>query len=361
MKEKPTKIEQNIYILENGKYKVVMDYINQTTNKKSKIRKTFATLRLARKFRNEFDAKRKLNLIPQNHFQKVTLGQMIDLMKNQKKVNKTFDDIVRHFDDIKYHFGPEMLIHKIDTSAINGLTQYLKKRPKKGRHKGTLSNQSIDHVLKELRFLLNQAEERGFIDKVPKIKFLGNYGQRNFSLTLDEFMKVVEHLPDSPHPHRAMLIMALNTGQRASDLSSMTWDQVKDDHIVYRSTKTQRNGIHAPLMKVTKDILEAHKAKSTSDYIFTNPRSGQPQQSFRKALNSACKKAGVERFTMHHMRHLATTVLLEATNGDRDLVKRIIGWSNMEMIDRYGHIGDRAIPAFEKLNQRLAFGLANAS
>ena len=68
------------------------------------------------------------------------------------------------------------------------------------------------------------------------------------------------------------------------------------------------------------------------------------------------------------MRHLAATVLLEYTNGDRDLVKRImeytngdrdlvkriIGWSNMEMIDRYGHIGNRAIPAFSKMNQRLA-------
>ena len=360
MKVKPIKIEQNIYRLENGKHKVVMDYINQATNKKAKTRKTFSTLGQARKYRNEFDAKRKLNLTPQNHFKKVTLGQMVDIMKDQKKDLNSFDDITRHLDDIKYYFGSEKLIHKIDEAEIKGLTRHLQRRPKKGRHKGTLSNQSIDHVLKELRSLLRQATEKGFIDKVPKIKFLRNYGQRDFTLTLDEFKKVIEHLPDSPHPHRAMLIMAMNTGQRASDLANMTWDQIKDDHIVYRSTKTQRNGIHAPLMQITKDALEAHKAQSTSDYIFINPKSGEPQKSLRKALRTACKKAGIEPFTMHHMRHLATTVLLELTNGDRDLVKRIIGWANMDMVDRYGHIGDRAIPAFEKLNQRLTSGLANA-
>jgi hypothetical protein len=32
-------------------------------------------------------------------------------------------------------------------------------------------------------------------------------------------------------------------------------------------------------------------------------------------------------------------------------VKRVIGWSSMAMVDRYGHIGHRAIPAFENINE----------
>jgi integrase len=148
-----------------------------------------------------------------------------------------------------------------------------------------------------------------------------------------------------------MLLMALNTGQRRGDLTKMTWSQVRDDHVVYRSSKTRKQGIIAPLMPVTKAALEELRGCFDSPFIFVNPRSGKPIFDIRVALSSACERAGVERFSMHHLRHLATTVLLEATNGDRDLVKRVIGWSSMAMVDRYGHIGHRAIPAFENINE----------
>lgn len=215
-------------------------------------------------------------------------------------------------------------------------------------------------MLKELRYLLREAYERDLIDKVPTILFVGNHGRREFRLDMDGFLKVVNHLPEPPYPHRAMLLMALNTGQRRGDLSMMTWDQIKTEHVVYRSSKTQREGISAPLMPETKAALDVLRENSDSSFIFVNPVTGKPLKDIRKSLTTACQLAGIERFTMHHMRHLATTALLEETNGDRDLVKRVIGWSSMEMIERYGHIGHRAIPAFESLNARVVIGLNSA-
>jgi integrase len=148
-------------------------------------------------------------------------------------------------------------------------------------------------VLKELRYLLREARRREWIPRVPEIPFLGNYNHRDFRLDMDGFLSVLDELPEPPQPHRAMLLMALNTGQRRGDLTQMTWSQVRDDHVVYRSSKTRKQGIIAPLMPVTKAALEELRGCFYSPYIFVNPRSGKPIFDIRVALRSACERAGV--------------------------------------------------------------------
>ena len=357
MKGKIRTIEPNIYQLESGKVLVEMNFTHPQTGRKSKKRRVFPNLSQAKLWKKQFKAQQTLGTLSMVNKPQVTLGEMIDLVKTLKADLKTFDDIERHLGDIATFFQPEKPLGKISPTAIKGFTIWLKNRPKKRYHRGFLSNESIDHVLKELRFLFREAHRRDLIEKVPEVPFVGNHGHREFKLDMDGFLKVVHQMPEPPYPHRAMLLMALNTGQRRNDLALMTWDQIKADHVVYRSSKTQREGIFAPLMPQTKVALDDLRGRFDSQFIFVNPRNGQPLRDIRAALATACKRAGVERFTIHHMRHLATTVLLEATNGDRDLVKRVIGWSSMEMIDRYGHIGHRAIPAFESINARLDTGL----
>ena len=43
--------------------------------------------------------------------------------------------------------------------------------------------------------------------------------------------------------------------------------------------------------------------------------------------------------------------------GDCDLVKRVLGWSSMDLFDRYGQIGNRAVTAFNTIKAQLANGL----
>lgn len=356
MKVKPIKIEKNIYILENGKYKVDMNYYNTTTNKKARTRKYCDTLQEARVFREEFRAKVTLNLLPMQD-EKVSLGFMIDYCLEIKQDRKSFDSIQRHLNEIGEYFGRDRKLETIKDRDVRTFTRHLKTREKKGYHCGKLSNQSIDHVLKELRFLLRAAEKQRYIQDRPEVKFLGNYGHRKLALDVDQLKKVIGELPAEPFPHRAMCWMALNTGQRRTDLANMTWDQLieteKGTIVEFKSTKTHKEGMMAPLLDPTKEALERLRKYSQSEYIFPNPKTGKPYKDIRKALTSACERAGVERFTMHTMRHLATTVLLKASKGDRDAVYRIIGWAKIDTMDRYGHVGDRAFSIFETLNKSL--------
>lgn len=366
------RIEPNIDLLENGHFQVDLYLTNPNTGNRERMRKTFRSLQSARSFRKRKRAQNELGLWKHTAGDPVTLEQAIELARREKiktyrKRNRgkmlpddvtppTYTTMLMHMEEIKAYFGAQTFIQSIDEDWIDTFADHLLTRPKKGFHKGTLSNQSVDHCLKEVRYILRLAHKNRYLSHVPVINFIGNYGTRDFQLDMDAFIEIVKVLPDPPKPHRAFLLMALNTGQRLSDLSAMTWAQVKSTYVVYRSSKTQKENIKAPLMPITSQALHALKLSQDQQYlhIFINPLTRKPIKGIGKTLETACKKTGVPRFTMHHMRHLATTVLLECTNGDRDLVKRIIGWSNMDMIDRYGHVGNRAIPAFEKMNKQLS-------
>lgn len=364
---KPRRVETNIFQTENGNYLVDIYLTNQFNGKRQRIRKTCRNLSEARQIRHEQRALNDLRRWDCKPRQTVTVNQIITLALEEKvrsyhRRNPTLEkdakpssyaDMENRLVVVGNFFGGKTPIEKINEPWIDRFTDHLRRLPNQRRNKTSLSNQSIDHHLAELRYILRLAHRQEFISRMPHIPFLRNYGEREFDLDMDTFIQVVNELPEPPKPHRALMLMALNTGQRRSDLMGMTWDQVKETHVVYRSSKTGRRGIKAPLLGVTKTALNALRPSARNEHIFINPKTGRPLTDARKSLTNACKKLGVPRFTLHHLRHLATTVLLEYTNGDRDLVKRIIGWSSMEMIDRYGHIGHRAIPAYREINQAL--------
>lgn len=302
------RIETNIDQLENGLFQVDLYLKNPHTGIRERIRKTFPSLQSARSYRKRKKAQNSLGLWRYEVGDPVSLEQAIELAKREKiktfrKRNRgrmlpqtslppSFDDMLRHMKEILAFFGAQTLINTIDEEWIDDFADHLLRRPKKGFHKGTLSNQSVDHCLKELRYTLRLAHKDKYLLHMPAINFVGNYGEREFELDMESFIEVIKVLPEPPQPHRALLLMALNTGQRASDLSSMTWEQVKPTYVVYRSSKTQKENIKAPLMPITAQALEelAESQQKASSQIFINPLTNLPIKKIGKSLKSACKK-----------------------------------------------------------------------
>lgn len=356
-------VESNIYSLENGNFLVDLHFTN-SIGQRQRIRRTCESLSLAKKARRELRARLQVGLPNPLFESRITLKEAIDHALQEKVIRhqrrnrhlsandlpKSYADMIRIMSDIEVFFGSEFPLERIDDSQVDRFTTFLFQRPKRRYHNGRLSTATINRTLTQLKFLLRVSHQKGFIESVPYVQLFREEGRRELEIDLPTFIQVVNDMPPAPFPHRALLLVALNTGQRASDLLSMTFCQIKKDHIEYRSSKTGRQSIKAPLLEVTRKAVAELRRWSHRKKIFINPRTRKPITDVRRKLTNSCKKLGIPRFTLHHIRHLATTVLLEYTNGDRDLVKRIIGWSSMEMVDRYGHIGSRAIPAFQKIN-----------
>jgi integrase len=168
---------------------------------------------------------------------------------------------------------------------------------------------------------------------------------------------MLEHLPGSPEPDRAMALMALFTGQRLTDLRMMTWSQIEDRKVHYQSTKTRVEGlaIHEAPPELMRELAALKDAGNSAQYIFANPKTGRPfsPNAIRRHIKWACDAAGVPHFTPHQIRHQATTLGLELT-GDSDLVEKWIGWLSPEMIrTTYGHLGRRTDTLMEKMAEEI--------
>jgi site-specific recombinase XerD len=62
-----------------------------------------------------------------------------------------------------------------------------------------------------------------------------------------------------------------------------------------------------------------------------------PYTSVRNTFDAACQRAGLEDVTPHTLRHTFATRLIE--NGvDLRTVQELGGWSQIKMLERYGHV-----------------------
>jgi len=72
--------------------------------------------------------------------------------------------------------------------------------------------------------------------------------------------------------------------------------------------------------------------ESWSEYVFVNSKTFKPLTDVKKAFTSALRKAGIEDFHFHDLRHTCATRL-----GDRGAsafeIAQIMGWSDIRMAD----------------------------
>lgn len=357
MSTKGKKVEPCIYRQPDGQFLAIANIPIIGHNGKKRYRrpeKTFTSRAKARKWLKTEKAKSQLGMHDSHSQEPRTLGELLTLSQVEKQKLRSWNTIQNQRKVIVGYFGEDRAIRTITRHDVARFREWLLAQPKKNRQKGAVQPATVNRYLAELRWLFNYAVEEEWIPKAPKVEMLHAPGIVEFHLTLADFLSVVKCLPTAPYPHQAMTLMALNTGQRFGDLIKMEWRQILEEEIMFRSSKTMRENLRVPLMNATKEALvKLRKTRTTtSPYIFLNPQTLKPITTIKRSFLSAIKRAGVKRFRFHDIRHLATTELLRLTK-DRDLVQRLIGWSDQTMVKRYGHVSDRAIPAFQKWDERI--------
>jgi integrase len=76
----------------------------------------------------------------------------------------------------------------------------------------------------------------------------------------------------------------------------------------------------------------------------------RPNLFFRRAFDNAVKKAKIEDFHMHDLRHTAASYLLMAGVDLRTLAD-ILGHSTMQMVQRYTHLlDDHKLKAVDRID-----------
>lgn len=133
-----------------------------------------------------------------------------------------------------------------------------------------------------------------------------------------------------------MVILAIETAMRQSELLSLTWDKVYLDKgflrargVEGRSTKNEDEYRDIPLSPRARSILEK-MPRSISGTVFLTTASAVKQ-----AFTRACARTGIEGLRFHDLRHEATSRLAE-TFQMHEMMK-ITGHKDSRMLARYYH------------------------
>lgn len=229
-------------------------------------------------------------------------------------------------------------LDKIDTFTVRIYMKYrLELEGKEAITKATLNRE-----VATLRHSLNVAVARRVLSSNPmtsqgeRVKLLKENNQRVRFLTEDEEQKLLQNCNDWIKP---LVITALHTGGRASELLNLTWAAISKGTITFKACYSKTDETRTvPLSKTLTEVLKQVKVSQDppSEYVFCS-RAGTPYKSYRTGFETACRKAGVSDFHFHDLRHTFASKLI-MRGVDLVTVKELLGHKNITMTLRYSHL-----------------------
>lgn len=178
----------------------------------------------------------------------------------------------------------------------------------------------------------------------------------------DERTALLKACKDSSNTYLYPIVaLAISTGARFSEIMRLTWDNVSFDQrrIILKDTKNGSTRA-VPLAGLAFDEMKAlSKVKRIdSKLIFASKQTPKPGKvikpiSIRTAWETALRKAGIENFHFHDLRHTAASYL--AMNGaSLAEIAEVLGHKTLQMVKRYAHLSEQhVLNVVERMNRKV--------
>ena len=251
---------------------------------------------------------------------------------DHKKSLRVDKDALRYFDQ---HLSSKML-DEITKSLVDEIKT----------HKKTtgLTNGTVNRNLAVLRSILIAAKnEWEWIDSYPKVKMLPLKNERVRWLTQDEVARLFKELPAHT---KVIAQFSLATGLRTSNVLNLQWANVDmQKRCAWVDAENTKSGkaIAIPLNDDAMSVLRSQIGKHET-HVFTyakKPVTVVNTLAWRKAL----KRAGIENFKYHDLRH--TWASWHVQNGTPlHVLKELGGWSDLKMVLRYAHLSSQHLAGY---------------
>lgn len=171
---------------------------------------------------------------------------------------------------------------------------------------------------------------------------------------------------DAANPYdQRMLLAYLNTAARKRELFDLTWSDVDFANRRVRLWTAKREGGAKEFdwIPMTDDLIQAlteQREAVRGNLVFPDPDTGEAFTSRQHYLQRLCKRAGVERFCWHSIRHLSASILIQ--NGvPLPTIQRILRHKNLTTTQRYVHELDSARELMVVLSRTNKSPLARSS
>ena len=145
-------------------------------------------------------------------------------------------------------------------------------------------------------------------------------------------------LNELPKHLRLMAQFSLATGLRQSNVSYLRWDQVDLERgfaWIHPDQSKSGKAINVPL---NNDALSVLQEVQGDDVHYCFVYQGKPvERTSTKAWHAALKRAGIENFRWHDLRHTWASWHVQRGTSLQEL-QELGGWSSYEMVLRYAHL-----------------------
>ena len=226
--------------------------------------------------------------------------------------------------------------------TVNQIEAYRQVRlQEKSCRKQTTRPATINREIACLRHILNLAEQEGKIDEVPfkRIRALKENNIRNRILSVEEYERLLAACP----PHTARIVkMAYYTGMRQGEILNLKWDQVdiKQGMVRLRPEDTKTDDARAIPLQPEVIAMLNEMPRTIHGFVFTCD--GRPVKEVKRSFKTACKRAGIENFTFHDLRH--TCINNWRLQGhDYFRIMAASGHKTMNVFKRYNTVTDEEL------------------
>lgn len=191
---------------------------------------------------------------------------------------------------------------------------------------------TVNRYLAIMRNLLKIAhEEWQWLDSIPKIRLLSGEVERDRWLTREEAERLVTAAP----VHLAALIrFALATGCRAREIAGLEWNRVDLQRRTAWLNRTKNGTPRGVPLNVDAVAVLQELEGNHSQFCFTYRGAPIGWDLTNTAWMNAIKKAGLEDFRFHDLRHTWASWHRQAGTSCDEL-KDLGGWKSRSMVDRY--------------------------
>ena len=207
-----------------------------------------------------------------------------------------------------------------------------------------LSHATINRDLQVLRSILKRCagDTRDgvsweMLDFCPKVPLFPTRKIDPVFITRDQAHTLLSKFP--PHT-RSMMVMALATGMRRSNVTDMEWSRVDLKRGTYFVPATKAKGrehaITVPLNSDALAILAEWKGKHER-YVFVYRKRAPIKQVATAMWRRVVKECGLEGVTFHSMRHSWASWQVQGKTPLK-MLQEMGGWTSLAMPMRYAHL-----------------------
>ena len=343
---KRKEISMSVTLLKNGKYKVRVREGGRGS--KQHTDSTFGSLHEAADF--EAFLLRRFGKTPNAGLTFKELAKRYEdyfstRLKSYEEKSIIMSQLVRHFGGHKVASFNAVLVENYQTELLKDGSKVYQKKVEGEiiEYKKPCSPSTVNRHVANLKAMFSWAadKKRGYVTKevnedIHSVEMFKENNSRLRYLSREEADRLLFHCIDYLKP---IVIAALYTGMRKGELINLRWGQVDlvNDVILLSQADTKnKERRELPINNTVKQAFKGLIRSTKTDLVFWR-KEGRDMKYIRKAFAGACKRAKIQDFKFHDLRHTFASWLVQQGTPIKT-VQELLGHKSLTMTMRYAHL-----------------------